>query len=64
MKYVNDDARPTTVINENSFYIEDTKHFGTYTKGGVCEKVDLVEKIKFLSFILIMNKGSPQLSQI
>jgi hypothetical protein len=49
MKYVNDDARPITVINENSFYIEDTKNFGIYTKGGVCEKVDLVEKIKFLS---------------
>lgn len=42
MKYVNNDARPVTVIDEVSFYIEDTRNFGTYTKGGICEKVDLV----------------------
>lgn len=49
MKYVNYDARPVTVVSDNSFFIEDTRNFGTYTKGGICEKVDLVEKIKFIS---------------
>ena len=29
--------------------IEDTRYFGTYTKGGFCEKVDLVEKIRLIS---------------
>lgn len=48
MKYVNYDARPVTVIGDSSFLIEDTRNFGTYTKGGICEKVDLVEKIKFI----------------
>ena len=42
MKYVNNDARPVTVIDETSFLIEDTRNFGSYTKGGICEKVDLV----------------------
>lgn len=49
MKYVNNDARPVTVLDETSFLIEDTRNFGSYTKGGICEKVDLVEKLKFIS---------------
>ena len=36
MKYVNSDARPITVIDENTFLIEDTRNFGTYIKGGIC----------------------------
>lgn len=46
MKYVNDDARPITVLDETSFLIEDTRNFGHYLRGGICEKVDLVEKIR------------------
>jgi hypothetical protein len=49
MKYVNNDARPVTVIDDMNFYIEDTRNFGTYVKGGISEKVDLVEKLKFVS---------------
>lgn len=36
MKYVNNDARPVTVIDEYNFLIEDTRNFGAYTKGGIC----------------------------
>jgi len=49
MKYVNHDARPVTVIDDSSFQIEDTRNFGTYVKGGICEKVDLIEKLSFPS---------------
>jgi hypothetical protein len=42
MKYVNYDARPITVVDAYKFLIEDTKNFGVYLKGGICEKVDLV----------------------
>lgn len=49
MKYINYDARPVTVISDSAFLVEDTRNFGTYTKGGICEKVDLVEKIRFSS---------------
>lgn len=48
MKYVNHDARPVTVVSDNSFFIEDTRNFGLYIKGGICEKVDLIEKIRFI----------------
>lgn len=49
MKYINYDARPVTVVSDNAFLVEDTRNFGAYAKGGICEKVDLVEKIKFSS---------------
>ena len=49
MKYVNNDARPVNVVDESTFLIEDTRNFGVYTKGGICQKVDLVEKLKFIS---------------
>jgi hypothetical protein len=50
MKYVNSDARPITEVDEYNFLIEDTRNFGEYIKGGICEKVDLVQKLKFPSF--------------
>lgn len=42
MKYVNGDARPITVVDEVSFEIEDTRAFGHYIKGGLCEKINLL----------------------
>lgn len=36
MKYVNNDARPVTVVDDYNFLIEDTRNFGAYTKGGIC----------------------------
>lgn len=50
MKYVNSDARPVTVVDTTTFEIEDTRNFGTYIKGGICEKINLLEKLKFVSF--------------
>ena len=50
MKYVNGDARPIRVVDSNTFSIEDTRNFGPYSKGGVCEKVSLVEKLNFKGF--------------
>lgn len=47
---MNSDARPVTVVDEYNFLIEDTRNFGEYIKGGICEKVDLVQKLKFPSF--------------
>lgn len=49
MKYINTDARPVTVLDELSFEIEDTRGFGTYQRGGYCEKINLLEKLRFAS---------------
>ena len=46
---MNGDARPITVVDEVSFLIEDTRAFGNYVKGGLCEKINLLEKLKFTS---------------
>jgi hypothetical protein len=50
MKYVNGDARPVTVLDATEFEIEDTRNFGAYIRGGICEKINLLEKLSFASF--------------
>jgi len=50
MKDVNGDARPVIVKDQYSFLIEDTRNFSAYSKGGICEKINLVEKNKYPNF--------------
>lgn len=61
MKYVNGDARPVTVVDEVNFDIEDTRSFGTYHKGGLCEKINLLEKLKFPSIEEQLSKRHSEL---
>jgi hypothetical protein len=64
MRYVNGDARPVNVIDGVTFEIEDTRNFGIYSKGGICEKINLLEKLKFYSLEDQLSKKNSEIMLI
>ncbi len=49
MKEVNGDARPVKIIDDYTFSIENTIHYGKYQRGGIAQKVKMTERIPFTS---------------